>query len=173
MFRKSSGVFIPGETKFKKDYYNEEFNISIGEGTFINHFTTIRPNVVIGRNVDIRSFVVIEDDVLISDNAKIYQLTNITKGAIIKEKVFIGPGVIMLNTNRISSFRQYDTVIKPPFIMRGARIGGGATLLPNIIIGPNAQVGAGSVVTKSVPDNTIVVGNPAKFLKEVPEEERL
>jgi acetyltransferase-like isoleucine patch superfamily enzyme len=117
----------------------------------------------IGKNCKIDSFVYIEGDVKIGNNVKIRAHTFIPSGVTIEDDVFIGPGVIFTNDKYpkvTGDWKLLKTIVK-----RGASIGAGVTILPGITIGENSSVGAGSVVTKNVPPNVIVTGNPARILK--------
>jgi UDP-2-acetamido-3-amino-2,3-dideoxy-glucuronate N-acetyltransferase len=131
-------------------------NVEIGEGTRIGSFTLIQKNSRIGRNCTIGSFCNISSEVVIGDNVSIQTGCHITKGVKIGSGSFIGPGVITMNSKYMSGN------IHPPVIGEKTRIGGGTCILPEITIGNNVLAGAGSVLTKNIPDDTKVVGNPAK-----------
>jgi len=146
-------------------------NVVIGKNCFIGYNVVIRPNVVIGDNTDIRSFIFLAEGVTIGNRVKIIQFTNIAKRSRIEDDVFIGPGVILLDTNRISHRRNYSPIGEPPIIRRGARIGGRVTILPGVVIGENCLIGANSLVTKSTIPGWVYFGNPAKQIKPVPEDE--
>lgn len=150
-----------------------EGNAIIGDNCFIGYHSVIRPNVLIGTNTDIRCLCYIAEGVQIGSNVKIFQFSNIGSGTIVEDRVYMGPRVLITNTKRISHGRPYTACIDPPVIGYGARIGGGATILPGIVVGRNAVVGAGSVVTRDVDDGAIVVGNPAVWIKNVEPEEIL
>ena len=91
----------------------------------------------------------------------------------LEEDVFIAPGVVTTNDNFMGRTERRLELMRGPTIRRGARIGGGAVLLPGIEIGEEAFVGAGAVVMQDVPARAVVVGNPARVIREVPEEELL
>lgn len=141
------------------------WNVSLGQ------FVVIEARVRVGRRVSIGHHTVIEEDVWIGNHVRIYQLCSITKGAVIENDVFIGPGVIMLNTRRISHDRGYEPILTPPVIKRGARIGGGCVILPGVLIGEEALIGAGSTVAEDVPHGEVYFGHKAVFRKRVPYEE--
>lgn len=90
----------------------------------------------------------------------------------IEDEVFLGPRVITMNDKNMTYHRNnLKFVRRAPYISKGARIGGGSVLLPNIIIGENAVVGSGSVVTKDIPSRVMAFGNPAKVIKKVNDDE--
>jgi acetyltransferase-like isoleucine patch superfamily enzyme len=97
----------------------------------------------------------------------------ITAYSTLEEHVFIAPCVVTTNDNWMGRTEKRFGKVKGPTIRRGARVGGGAILCPAVEIGEEALVGAGAVVTKDVPPRTVVVGNPARVLREVPEDELL
>lgn len=147
-------------------------NVSIGVGTRLGNFVFIRDNTKIGQGCTIGSYVDIEGDVIIGDNVSLQSGCYVTRGVIIEESVFCGPRLITMNDKNICYRRSSLTFVrKSPRIMRAARVGGGSVLLPGVTIGENAFVGAGSVVTKDVPDFAIVAGNPASIIGRVREEE--
>ncbi|MBR0712872.1 acyltransferase [Bradyrhizobium liaoningense] len=144
----------------------------IGEGTRIGNFVFIRDNTVIGRGCVIGSYLDIEGEVLIGNFVSLQSRCYITRGVVIEDEVFCGPGVLTMNDKRITHRRPSLTFVSAaPRILRAARIGGGAVLCPGVTIGENALVGAGSVVTRDVPDRTIVAGNPAIAIGTVPEDQ--
>jgi acetyltransferase-like isoleucine patch superfamily enzyme len=147
-------------------------DVSIGEGTRVGNFVLIRSNTQIGTGCTIGSYVDIEGDVIIGNNVSLQSSCYITRGVVIEDEVFCGPRVTTMNDKRITYHRSKLVFVRnPPRIMRAARIGGGSMLLPGVIIGENAFVGAGSVVTRDVPDRTIVIGNPARVVGKVRDEE--
>jgi UDP-2-acetamido-3-amino-2,3-dideoxy-glucuronate N-acetyltransferase len=148
--------------------------VSIGETTRLGNFVMIRNNTQIGEHCTIGSYVDIEGEAVIGNNVSLQSGCYITRGVIIEDDVFCGPRVITMNDKRICHARPAITFERnAPRIKRAARVGGGSVLLPGVTIGENAFVGAGSVVTKDVPDRAIVVGNPARVVGEVSDEEIL
>lgn len=150
-------------------------NCIIGNNCFIGHYVVMRPGTKIGNRTVIGHLTVFEGECIIGNDCLIHAQCHITKGAVIEDKVFIAPGFVGCNDRIMMHQRRH---IKP-FVMEGykichgARLGAGVMVLPGITIGRNAVVGVGSVVTKDVADNAVVVGVPAKFMKWTHEEERI
>ena len=133
----------------------------IGEGTKVYDQVNLY-KCKVGKNCKIDAFVYIEEGVEIGDNVKIRAFTFIPEGVKIEDDVFIGPKVVFTNDKypRVrGKWRLLKTIVK-----KGASIGAGSVIGPGITIGKYALVGAGSVVTKDVPDYAIVVGNPARVI---------
>lgn len=143
---------------------------SIGKDTNIWQFVVVLPQAVIGDNCNICSHCFIENDVIIADNVTIKSGVQLWDGIIIESKVFIGPNVTFSN-DKYPRSKRYPDEFSKTIIKEGASIGAGATILPSITIGTKAMVGAGAVVTRNVPDNAIVVGNPAKIIGYLSAEE--
>ncbi|MBV8573181.1 MAG: N-acetyltransferase [Acidobacteriaceae bacterium] len=126
----------------------------------------------VGDYTNIGTFVEIQRNAKVGRNCRISTHTFICEGVTIEDDVFIGHGVTFVNDTYPRAVSpegcvqsDKDWAIELTVVKRGASIGSGATILPNVTIGENAIVGAGSVVTRSVPDNVIVAGNPARFLR--------
>lgn len=130
--------------------------VAIGAGTRVGSMTIIHTGAVIGRGCTIGSHCNI-CDCIIGDRVSIQTSCHITRGVVIEDDVFVGPGVITLNDKLMGGTLSF------PRILRGARIGGGSLILPGVTIGRDALVGAGSVVTRDVLAGTTVVGNPARL----------
>lgn len=134
----------------------------IGKGTRIWAFAHILPKAVIGEDCNICDNVFIENDVVIGDRVTIKCGVQIWDGLRIENKVFIGPNATFTN-DKYPRSKQYPEEFDKTTIREGASIGANATILSGVTIGKNSMVGAGAVVTKDVPSNAIVVGNPARI----------
>lgn len=139
---------------------------SIGEGTFVWQFCVILKDAKIGNNCNINCHVLVENDVKIGDNVTIKPGVQIWDGITLEDDVFVGPNVTFTNDLFPKSKNKDFTLVKT-LVKKGASIGANSTILAGITIGENALIGAGSVVTKDIPENEIWVGNPAKFLKKI------
>lgn len=137
-----------------------EDGAEVGQGTRIWAFTHILPKAVIGTECNICDHVFIENDVQIANRVTIKCGVQLWDGLRVEDDVFIGPNVTFTNDLSPRS-KQYPDQFLTTQILSGASISANATILPNITIGKNAIVRAGAVVTKDVPTNAIVVGNPA------------
>lgn len=133
---------------------------TIGDNTKIWAFAHVLPGARIGSDCNICDNVFIENDVIIGDRVTIKCGVQVWDGLRLENDVFVGPNATFTNDARPRS-KQYPDKFLQTIVKKGASIGANATILPGLIIGTNAMVGAGAVVTKSVPPNAIVVGNPA------------
>ena len=134
----------------------------------------------VGDHTKIGAFVEIQKNVRIGKNCKIWSHSFVCEGVTIEDNVFVGHGVTFINdaypraTNSEGELQsEKDWKVEPTLVKKGASIGSGATILSNLVIGENALVGAGSVVTHDVPDNAIVAGNPAKLRRLIAPELRV
>jgi acetyltransferase-like isoleucine patch superfamily enzyme len=145
----------------------------IGERVILGDQSCIRERVTIGDDVVVGRGSLIENDTTIGSLTKIQADAYITAYSTLEDNVFIAPRVVTTNDNFMGRTEQRHALIAGPTIRRGARIGGGAVLCPGIEIGEEAFVGAGAVVTRDVPARMLVVGNPARVLREVSADELL
>ena len=145
----------------------------IGARVILGDQSCVRERVTIGDDVVLGRGSLVENDTTIGALTKIQAEAYITAYSTLEDNVFIAPCVVTTNDNFMGRTEQRHELMKGPTIRRGARVGGGAILCPAIEIGEEAFVGAGAVVTKDVGPRTIVVGNPARFLRNVPEDELL
>ncbi len=141
--------------------------ISVGPRTNIWQFVVVLPGAQIGADCNICAHSFIEGDVLIGNGVTIKNGVQIWDGLRIEDDVFIGPNVTFTN-DKFPRSKKYPDKFPLTIIKKGASIGGGSVILPGLIIGENSMVGAGSVVTKSVPDGALVFGNPAKVMGRAP-----
>jgi acetyltransferase-like isoleucine patch superfamily enzyme len=145
----------------------------IGENVFIGNNTMIRSGVKIGKDSIIGHLVVIESNTVIGKRVTIQSQCHVTKNAIIEDQCFFGPMAMLINTRNISHGRGFEPELAGPKIRFGCRIGSGSIILPGIEIGENSTIGAGAVVTDSVPATQIWFGIPARFKGITPKRERL
>ena len=145
----------------------------IGARVILGDHSCVRERVTVGDDVVLGRGSLIENDTTVGAMTKIQAEAYITAHSTLEEHVFIAPCVVTTNDNFMGRTERRHDLIEGPTIRRGARVGGGAVLCPGIEIGEEAFVGAGAVVTKDVPPRALVVGNPARVLREVPSEELL
>jgi acetyltransferase-like isoleucine patch superfamily enzyme/dTDP-4-dehydrorhamnose 3,5-epimerase-like enzyme len=134
----------------------------IGHGSRIWAFTHILPGAVIGADANICEHVFIENDVVLGDRVTVKCGVQLWDGVRIEDDVFIGPNATFTNDHFPRSKQRMEKPLQT-LVRRGASIGANATILPGLTIGPNAMVAAGAVVTRDVPPNAIVMGNPARI----------
>lgn len=134
----------------------------IGDGTTIWQFAVILGRAIIGKNCNINCHTFIENDVVLGDNVTVKSGVYLWDGINVANNVFIGPNVTFTN-DRYPRSKAYPDSFQRTEIKNGASIGANATILGGIVIGEWSLIGAGSVVTKSVPDFAIVYGNPARI----------
>ncbi len=135
---------------------------TIGEGTKVWHFSHIMPGAVIGANCNLGQNVVVSPKVVLGNNVRVQNNVSIYEGVICEDDVFLGPSMVLTNVinprSAVSRKHEYKTTL----IKKGATIGANATIVCGNIIGAYAFIGAGAVVTKSVPDYALIVGNPGR-----------
>jgi acetyltransferase-like isoleucine patch superfamily enzyme len=145
----------------------------VGARVILGDQSCVRERVVVGDDVVIGRGSLVENDTTIGAMTKIQAEAYITAYSTLEEHVFIAPCVVTTNDNFMGRTERRRELVKGPTIRRGARIGGGAILLPGVEVGEEAFVGAGAVVTKNVEPRMVVVGNPARVMRPVPEDELL
>ena len=142
---------------------------NIGKDTRVWQFVVILENAVVGQQCNICSHCFIENKVTVGDNVTVKSGVQLWDGIILENDVFIGPNVTFAN-DKYPRSKSYPDHFPKTIVKSGASIGAGATILPEITIGSKAMIGAGAVVTSDVPDNAIVVGNPAHIIGYVSAE---
>lgn len=149
-------------------------NVKLGQSVKLSKFINLY-GCEIGDETKIGAFVEIQKNARIGRRCKISSHTFVCEGVTIEDNVFVGHGVTFVNdtypraTGADGGLQtEKDWKVERTLIKKGASIGSGATVLANLVIGEGAIVGAGSVVTRDVPPNTIVAGNPARILRAVP-----
>jgi acetyltransferase-like isoleucine patch superfamily enzyme len=145
----------------------------VGARVILGDQSCVRERVAVGDDVVIGRGALVENDTTIGAMTKIQAEAYITAYSILEGHVFIAPCVVTTNDDFMGRTERRHELIKGPTIRRGARIGGGAVLLPGVEIGEEAFVGAGAVVTKDVERRMVVVGNPARVMRSVPDDELL
>jgi acetyltransferase-like isoleucine patch superfamily enzyme len=141
--------------------------VIVGDGACVRERCEIGDDVVIGRGS------LVENDTSVGAMTKIQAHAYITAYSTLEEHVFIAPCVVTTNDNLMGRTERRRELVKGPTIRRGARVGGGAVLCPGVEIGEEAYVGAGAVVSKDVPPRAVVLGNPARVIRDVPDDELL
>ena len=141
--------------------------VILGDQSCVRERVTIADDVVVGRGS------LVENDTTIGARTKIQADAYVTAYSMLEEDVFIAPCVVTTNDNFMGRTERRHALRRGPTIRRGARVGSGAVLCPGVEVGEEAFVGAGAVVTKDVPPRAVVVGNPARVLREVAEDELL
>ena len=139
-------------------------NVKIGRNTNIWHWVHVCSGAEIGENCILGQNVYIGPNVKIGNNVKIQNNVSVYTGVTIEDNVFLGPSCVFTN-DLVPDVKKETWDITQTIVKNGASIGANATIVCGNTIGENSLVGAGSVVTKNVESNTIVVGNPSKFLK--------
>ena len=146
---------------------------TIGARVVLGDQSCVRERVTIGDDVVVGRGSLVENDTTIGAMTKIQAEAYITAYSTLEDHVFVAPCVVTTNDNFMGRTERRHELIKGPTIRRGARIGGGAILCPAVEIGEEAFVGAGAVVIRDVPARAVVVGNPARVIRDVPDEELL
>ena len=143
----------------------------IGDRTIVGDQACVRERCTIGDDVVIGRGALVENDTSVGSMTKIQADAYVTAYSTVEDRVFIAPRVITTNDNFMGRTERRHALRKGPTVRRGARVGAGAVLCPAVEIGEEAFVGAGAVVVRDVPPRVVVVGNPARVLREVSAEE--
>jgi acetyltransferase-like isoleucine patch superfamily enzyme len=153
-------------------------DVKLGKDVKLSKFINLY-GCEIGDNTKIGAFVEIQKNARVGKNCKISSHTFICEGVTIEDNVFIGHSVTFINDSYPRATvadgqlqTESDWKVEPTIVKKGASIGSGSTVLSRVVIGEDSLVGAGSVVTKNVPAKTVVAGNPAKVLRQIPAEQR-
>ena len=145
----------------------------IGERVIVGDQACIRERCDLGDDVVVGRGSLVENDTTVGELTKIQAHAYITAYSTLEDNVFIAPCVATTNDNFMGRTEKRHELVKGPTIRRGARVGGAAVLLPGIEVGEEAFVGAGAVVIRDVEPKTVVVGNPARPIRQVPDDELL
>ena len=153
-----------------KDYFAHETaciedDCTIGEGTKIWHFSHIMKGSVIGRQCNIGQNVVVSPGAVLGDGVKVQNNVSVYTGVICEDSVFLGPSCVFTNVINPRAFLSRKDEFHRTLVRHGASIGANVTIVCGCTIGKFAMIGAGSVVTKDVPDYAVVAGVPAKVIK--------
>lgn len=148
-------------------------DVRLGENVRLSKFINLY-GCEVGANTKIGAFVEIQKNAKVGQNCKISSHTFICEGVTVEDDVFVGHAVTFINDSYPRATvpggglqTEADWKVEPTRVRKGASIGSGSTILSNVTIGENALVGAGSVVTRDVPANAIVAGNPARILRYI------
>ncbi len=151
-------------------------DVQLGENVRLSKFINLY-GCAVGANTKIGAFVEIQKNATVGQNCKISSHTFICEGVTIEDDVFVGHSVTFINDSYPRATTpggglqtEKDWKVEPTHVKKGASIGSGSTILSNVTIGENALIGAGSVVTRDVPANAIMAGNPAKILRYIQKE---
>jgi len=146
---------------------------TLGAGCILGDYAGVRERCTLGEKVVVGRSSVVENDTTIGDGTKIQTNVYITAYMTIEDRCFIAPCVQTTNDNFMGRTEKRHKLIKGATIRRGARIGGGVVLCPAIEIGAEAFIAAGAVVTKDAPARKVLMGVPARVVRDVPEDELL
>jgi acetyltransferase-like isoleucine patch superfamily enzyme len=145
----------------------------IGERAIVGDQACVRERCSLGDDVVVGRGSLVENDTTIGARTRIQANAYVTAYSTLEDDVFIAPCVVTTNDNFMGRTEERLALMRGPTIRRGARVGGGAVLCPGVEVGEEAFVGAGAVVVRDVPPRVIVVGNPARVLRDVPAAELL
>lgn len=149
-----------------RDYFIREEDVTVGENLDTGYFVVLRKGAQLGNDVKIWSHSTVDAGAKIGDRVRIHVGSYVSQNVVVEDDVFIGPGTQILNDKY--PVRTDPKQWEPPIIRKGAVIGGGVTICPDVEIGKGAVIGGGSVVTRSVPPYQIWAGNPARHIATLP-----
>ncbi|MCT4664773.1 MAG: N-acetyltransferase [Flavobacteriales bacterium] len=138
----------------------------IGEHTQIWQFAIVLKDAIVGSNCNLNSHTFVENDVVIGNNVTVKCGVYLWDGIRVEDNVFIGPNVTFTN-DKFPRSKEYPENFQKTLLKNGASVGANATILGGVTIGKEAMIGAGSVVTKDIPDGELWVGNPARFVRKI------
>ena len=147
--------------------------VEVGARVIVGDQSCVRERVTLGDDVVVGRGALVENDTTVGARTKIQAHAYVTAYSTLEDDVFVAPCVVTTNDNFMGRTERRHALRTGPTIRRGARVGGGAILCPGVEIGEEAFVAAGAVVTKDVPARVVVVGNPARLLRDVPSDELL
>lgn len=142
---------------------------AVGDEAILGDQSYVRERAVIGAGTVVGRGSAIDNDVTIGSRVRIQTNVYVTAGTVVEDDVFLGPCAMTTNDDTMNR----NPTLEPPVLRRACRIGGGAILVPGVEIGEEAYVAAGAVVTRDVPPRAVVMGNPARVVREVPEDDLL
>jgi UDP-2-acetamido-3-amino-2,3-dideoxy-glucuronate N-acetyltransferase len=145
-----------------KDFVIIDDDIELGRGTKVWYFSHIQSGAKIGKDCTIGQNVNVGPNATIGNNVKIQNNVSVFEGVTIEDDVFVGPSVVFTNVMNPRAFVNRKSEFKSIVVKKGCSIGANATIVCGVTLGEYSMIGAGSVVTKSVPDYTVVYGNPAR-----------
>lgn len=148
---------------FKHDKAIVDDGATIGEGTRVWAFAHVQKGAQIGSGCNVGHGAYIEKGSVVGNHVTVKNNVSIFDGVTIEDDVFIGANIAFINDRFPRSHREDQWTLEKTLVRKGATLGAGAVIMCGVTIGQYALIGAGSVVTKNVPDHAIVVGNPAKF----------
>jgi acetyltransferase-like isoleucine patch superfamily enzyme len=146
--------------------------VEIGDGARIGDHAQLRDRARIGPGTTIGSYSCVDPDVTVGARVSVQTRCYITGGTVVEDDVFVGPGVTLTNDNTMNRHGP-EKEFEGPMLRRACRVGGGSTICPGVEIGEEAFVAAGAVVAADVAPRAVVVGVPARQLREVPDEDLL
>jgi acetyltransferase-like isoleucine patch superfamily enzyme len=143
---------------------------SVGTAAFVGDQAHVRERAVVGADSAVGRGSAVDNDVVIGERVKIQTGCYLTAFSLVEDDVFVGPGVYTFNDNTMGRHPKGERLAGPT-LRRASRVGGGALILPGVVVGEEAFVATGSVVTRDVPPRTLVMGSPARHVRDIADEE--